>query len=101
MHYWVYIVRCSDGSYYTGRTAKNVERRIAEHNLGIGGEYTMKRHPVRLLECWRFTNERDAYAAERRIKGWTRAKKEALIAGRFDLLVELSRSKKSKSSSKP
>lgn len=88
----VYIVRCSDGSLYTGRTT-NVERRITEHNLGIGSQYTITRRPVQLLNSWKFETERDAYWVERQIKGWTRRKKEALIAGDFNLLVELSRKK--------
>ena len=89
----VYILRCRDESYYTGRTV-NVETRISEHNLGKGGDFTMRRRPVRLVWYYDFATEQEAYVVERQIKGWTRAKKEALIAGDFDLLVRLSKKKK-------
>jgi len=91
--YYVYILECSDSSYYTGVT-NNLERRIAEHNEGYDPKsYTYPRRPVKLL--W-FTDTNDvnyAILREKQIKGWTRKKKEALIAGRFDDLIKLSKSK--------
>jgi putative endonuclease len=86
---YVYILRCADGSYYVGTTRTHPEIRLAQHNAGHFGGYTAKRRPVQLAflqECQRIT---DAIAAERQLKGWTRAKKEALIRGDFAALKAL------------
>jgi putative endonuclease len=89
---WVYIVRCSDSSYYAGSTRSSVEQRIADHNSGrYGGSYTAARLPVVLVFAEHFPVITDAIAMERRIKGWSRAKKEALIRHDFELLSILSR----------
>jgi putative endonuclease len=90
--YFVYIVKCSDGSYYTGVTS-NLERRLNEHNSGFIKGYTSERLPVDLVYSNRFGNVDDAIRAEKQIKGWSRAKKEALIKGDFEALVNLSKSK--------
>ena len=89
---WVYILECSDGSYYTGCTT-NIEKRISEHELGIIGGYTPRRRPVRLVWSQEFSDIKYAILAERQIKGWSRKKKEALIREDFDLLHELAQSK--------
>jgi len=89
----VYILKCSDDSYYTG-SSKNLEKRIIEHNSGLGGEYTKNRRPVKLVYSCGFEKYMDAFEAERRIKGWSRKKKKALINGDFDELVRLSNYKK-------
>ena len=91
--YFVYIVKCSDESYYTGVTS-NLEQRINEHNYGIFKGYTSKRLPVTLVFSNRFSDVREAIRAEKQIKGWSRAKKEALIEGDFEKLVKLSKSNK-------
>ena len=91
--YFVYIVKCSDESYYTGVTS-NLEQRINEHNYGIFKGYTSKRLPVTLVFSNRFSDVREAIRAEKQIKGWSRAKKEALIEGDFEKLVKLSKSYK-------
>jgi predicted GIY-YIG superfamily endonuclease len=80
---YVYVLRCSDGSYYVGSARLGLEQRIAEHNSGIFGGYTSKRRPVELVWHQAFERITDAIAAERQIKGWSRAKKEALIHGDF------------------
>ena len=90
--YWVYILKCSDNSYYTGSTS-NLERRISEHQLGIFPGYTSKRLPIKLVYSCYFDNPNDSIAAERQIKGWSRSKKEALIKGDFKLLHKLSECK--------
>jgi putative endonuclease len=90
--YFVYIVRCSDGSYYTGVTS-NLEKRINKHNSGVFEGYTSTRLPVKLVYSSRFINVNDAIHAEKQIKGWSRAKKEALIIGDFELLKSLAKSK--------
>src|SRR4051794_24403819 len=78
---YLYILRCADGSYYTGTARQGLERRVAEHNAGVGGAFTAQRHPVKLVFAEHFPRITDAIEMERRIKGWSRAKKEALING--------------------
>jgi len=90
----VYILLCADRSYYVGLTTGGLERRISEHNLGVFGGYTSKRGPVKRVWSEQFANMANAIACERRLKGWRRAKKEALIRGDFKLLSELSRTAK-------
>jgi putative endonuclease len=85
---WVYILRCSDGSYYTGCTT-NLEQRIQEHNFKRYDNYTSTRLPVNLVYSQLFTDVNEAIAAERQIKKWSRGKKEALIKGNFNLLHNL------------
>lgn len=75
--YFVYILECSDGSYYTGVTS-NLERRINQHSSGLIKGYTSSRLPLSLVYSNRFTNVTDAITAEKQIKGWSRAKKQAL-----------------------
>src|SRR5882724_9428715 len=75
----VYIVRCADSSYYTGRSAVSAEKRVSKHNLGVFDGYTKSRRPVTLVFSERFDRIVDAIAFERQVKGWSRAKKEALI----------------------
>jgi len=87
---FAYILRCSDGSYYVGSTT-NLESRFDAPRLGLAGEYTSKRLPVRLVWAEEFETISEAFAIEHQIKGWRRAKKEALIAGRFELLPELAK----------
>jgi predicted GIY-YIG superfamily endonuclease len=80
MQFWVYILRCSDGSYYTGHT-DDLEKRLWEHSEGKGSDWTRHRRPVELVWCdWAGTRD-EALAFERRVKNWNRAKKEGLIAG--------------------
>ena len=75
----VYIVKCKDGSYYTGVT-NDLEKRIAEHNSGtIPDSYTYSRRPVELIFAYGFQDGNLAIKFEKKIKGWTRVKKEALI----------------------
>jgi len=82
----LYILRCADGHYYVGTARNGLERRVAEHNSGTFGGYTSKRLPVRLVFSQHFGSIADAVAAERQVKGWSRAKKEALIAGDWNAL---------------
>ena len=91
MNAFVYILRCSDGSFYVGSTRDSLEARVAKHNSGFYGGYTVSRRPVELIWSQDFDRITDAIAAERQLKGWGRAKKEALIAGDMDLLRILSK----------
>jgi putative endonuclease len=84
--YFVYILLCADKSYYTGVT-NNLEARVVQHNAGIEtNSYVYSRRPVRLLWHADFTSIDKAIDLEKQIKGWSRAKKEALIRGEFELL---------------
>ena len=87
----VYILRCADGSYYVGSTRDTLERRVGEHNAGTFGGYTATRRPVELVFSQSFDRITDAVAAERRLKGWSRAKKKALMRGDYDALRMLAR----------
>ena len=87
MPYWIYILKCADGSYYTGHT-NNIEKRIAEHQMGEIPGYTAKRRPVTLAFCEEMQSRQDVFARERQVKGRSRKKKEALINGDW---IELSR----------
>jgi putative endonuclease len=88
---FLYILLCADRSFYVGTTRVALEERIAEHDSGHFGGYTATRRPVRLVFAQYFETIADAIAAERRVKGWSRAKKEALIAGGWDRLSKLAR----------
>ncbi len=88
---YVYMLRCADGSYYVGKTQATLEQRVAEHNAGSRGGYTALRRPVTLVWHQEFARIDDAIASERQIKGWSRAKKEALIEGDFARIRKLSR----------
>lgn len=92
MSAWVYILECSDDSYYTGCTT-DLATRVAQHQSGFYGGYTSFRLPVKLIWSEEFQDVRDAINAEQQIKGWSRKKKEALMKGDFDLLHELAQSK--------
>ena len=87
---WMYILECADGSYYVGST-KNLERRISEHRQGIGAKYTSNRLPVKLVYGEEYDHVADAYAREKQVQGWRRAKREALINGGPELLPALAR----------
>ena len=88
---YVYIVRCSDGSFYTGSTRGSLEDRINQHNAGSFDGYTSTRRPVSLIYSEYCDRILDAVSAERQIKRWSRAKKEALARGDFEALTVLSR----------
>ena len=76
---FLYIVRCADRSYYIGTTRTSLEMRIAQHNDGTFGGYTATRRPVELVFSQWFERVTDAIENERKLKKWSRAKKEAFI----------------------
>jgi putative endonuclease len=89
----VYIVECKDWSYYIG-IINDLEKRIWEHNIGQDeNSYTYSRRPVELKYFEVFTDVNQAITREKQIKGWSRKKKQALIAQNFDKLKELAKSK--------
>ncbi|MCX7014557.1 MAG: GIY-YIG nuclease family protein [Candidatus Sumerlaeota bacterium] len=85
---FVYILRCANGSYYVGHTSDVVER-LKAHNDGRGAAYTFKHRPVELVYSEPAEDEQAAIKREVQIKSWSRAKKEALIAGDFQKLHAL------------
>ena len=94
MSIYVYMLRCSDGSYYVGSaTGHDLSVRISQHNAGAFPGYTFSRRPVVLVWSEHFERITDGIAMERRLKGWSRAKKEALIRGDWGDLRRLARRK--------
>lgn len=90
MAFYVYLLRCSDGSYYVGHT-DNIEVRMAQHQAAAVAGFTSKRLPVELLKTESFGTREEALAAEQQLKGWTRRKKEAWLAGNFEELRRLAK----------
>jgi predicted GIY-YIG superfamily endonuclease len=89
---YVYILQCSDDSYYTGSTT-NIDLRLKQHQEGIGANHTKKRLPVVLVYYEEFDRIDKAFYREKQIQGWSRAKKEALIKGHPEMLIKLSQRK--------
>ena len=85
MAFWTYILLCSDGRYYTGHT-DHLERRIAQHQHGGFCDFTSRRRPVTLVWSQDFATRVEELEAERRVKPWSRAKKEALIRGDWEMV---------------
>lgn len=94
MLFHAYLLRCSDGSFYAGHT-DNLELRIAQHESGALGGYTARRLPVELVWSETFETREEALSAERQIKGWSRAKKQALIDRDWDLVSKLAKNRQS------
>lgn len=92
MDFYAYMLRCADGKYYLGHT-DDMEVRFAQHQSGAMGGFTATRRPVTLVWSETFPDRDQAFAAERQIKGWSRAKKEALIAGDWETIRQLARRK--------
>jgi predicted GIY-YIG superfamily endonuclease len=88
--FWVYMLRCSDGSYYVGHT-DNLDMRMSQHEMGTLGGYTSLRRPVELVFAQECSSREEALQRERQIKGWSRGKKEALIHGDWTEVVRLAR----------
>ena len=102
--FFVYILRCSDGSYYIGHT-DNIEERISAHKTGYFGGYTKNRLPIEVVFVQSFGTRDEAFTAERQMmvrdaaytaphheRGWSRAKKEAVIRGDWNRITKLAKS---------
>ena len=87
---YMYILECSDGSYYTGSTV-DLGRRLAQHQAGEGANHTKKRLPVKLVYFEEFQYIADAFYREKQVQGWSRSKKEALINDTPEKLHELAK----------
>ena len=90
---YVYMLRCADGSFYTGVTRNTLEERLDEHNSGTFPGYTQSRRPVELAWSQDFQWASDAITMERRVKGWSRRKKIALIEQDWDRLKKAAKKK--------
>ena len=86
----MYILECADGSLYTGST-KNLEKRLCEHNNGLGANYTKSRTPVELVYFEEYPRIDEAFYREKQVQGWSRKKKLALIKGKPELLPKLAK----------
>ena len=93
---FAYMLRCSDGTYYVGST-NNLDIRLAQHQAGEGAAYTRRRRPVELVWFEEFSRVDQAFTREKQVQGWSRAKREALIAGNCQLLPALSSSRSTRS----
>jgi len=90
--FWVYMLRCADRSFYVGHT-DNLELRIAQHHAGAMPCYTLTRRPLELVFSQEFVTREEALAAERQLKGWSRAKKKALVREDWVAINRLGRGK--------
>ena len=88
MFAYMYILKCAKGKYYTGST-KFLDRRIEEHQVGLGARFTKKHRPVQLVYFEEFDRIEDAFKREKQIQGWTFKKKTALVAGRVNDIKDL------------
>lgn len=89
--YYVYILKCFDGSYYTGMT-NDINRRLNEHNYGLNKEsYTYNKRPLELVFYTEFNEVNQAILFEKQVKGWSRKKKEAIIKDKWEDLQKLSK----------
>ena len=86
---WMYILLCSDGSYYTVSTI-DLERRIEQHQNGLGAKHTKKHGPIELVYFEKFDCISKAFYREKQVQGWSRRKKNSLINGELSLLKEMS-----------
>lgn len=84
---FMYILECSNGNYYTGSTI-DIDRRLKEHNIGNGANFTKKHLPVELIYFEEFERIDEAFYREKQVQGWSRKKKEALINSKLNKLHE-------------
>lgn len=88
----LYILECVDGALYVGHT-DNLDERMRQHEAGKSDAYTAKRHPLKLIHVEEFETRYEALMMERKLKGWSRAKKLAYIAGDWSAVHRLSKGK--------
>ena len=91
----MYIVRCSDDSFYVGSTW-DLEPRLIQHNSGFAAKYTSTRRPVTLEFYEEYDRIEDAFRREKQVQGWGRDKREALVRGDFEELKRLNRSRQAR-----
>ncbi|MFD1611830.1 GIY-YIG nuclease family protein [Sphingomonas tabacisoli] len=93
MTFWTYMIQCGDRHLYVGHT-NDLEKRMGEHQAGVFAGYTSTRHPLHLVWSQEFPSRYEAVEAERRLKGWSKAKKLALIRGDWALISALAKNKR-------
>ena len=93
---YTYMLRCADGSFYVGSTRGDLMLRLSQHNSGTGSRYTACRRPVELVWSTEFERVTEAFALEKQIQNWSRAKRQALIDGRIADLPDLATSGRQK-----
>jgi putative endonuclease len=98
---WLYILRCSDGSYYVGTARGSLESRVAQHNAGSFQGYTASRRPAELIFSQWFDRITDTIENEHKVKKWSRAKKQAFLRGDFESLQQLAKRKSPHPSRRP
>ncbi len=91
-NFWVYMLRCHDGSFYVGHT-DDLDARLWQHEQGVAADWTRRRRPVQLVWCEEMGTRDAAFTAERRFKGWSVPKKLALIERDWERVSALSRSR--------
>lgn len=100
MTYIVYILRCSDGTFYTGLTT-DISKRLLEHeSCVLRNSYTYTRRPVKLEWFREFSTHDEAFTFEQQVKGWSRAKKEALIKDDWGLIHQIVKNERKRRESK-
>lgn len=92
MAFTLYVLKCSDGTLYVGHT-DNFDERTRQHDCGTADSYTSRRKPLQLLHAEEFESRYEALAMERKLKGWSKAKKLAYVAGDWDEVGRLARGK--------
>jgi predicted GIY-YIG superfamily endonuclease len=90
--FWLYVLECRDGMLYVGHT-DNLDERMSQHDAGTADSYTTRKRPLRLLFAQEFESRYEALSMERKIKGWSRAKKLAYIAADWNAITKLARGK--------
>ena len=90
MSFWLYIIECADKSLYVGHT-DNIDERMRLHDLGVDGSYTASRRPLILVHAQELETRFEALAMERKLKGWSRAKKLAFIASDWNEISRLAK----------
>jgi len=98
MVFWTYLLHCRGGSFYAGHT-DDLETRVAQHQSGLMAGYTQDHLPVELVWTQDFPTRQEAFEAERKIKGWSRAKKLALIRGDWEAVSRYAKKKDGPSTS--
>ena len=98
MAFWTYMLHCRGGYFYTGH-CEDLEARLVQHASGEQGGFASSHAPFELVWCQEFVSRLEALEAERRIKGWSRAKKLALIRGDWARISVLAKGKDSPSTS--
>lgn len=92
MPFWLYMVECADKSLYVGHT-DNLDERMRLHDSGADGSYTASRRPLALIHAQEFETRYEALAMERKLKGWSRAKKLAYASGDWNEIRKLAKGK--------